>query len=94
VELTTATRSGNKKVTPINNLDTYQIDPSEFAHKCQLYLSVGTTSHPAPNRKSGTEVMVQGNHVAYAAKLLLEEYKIPKKYIKGVENAGKPKKKK
>ena len=38
--------------------------------------------------------MVQGNHVAYAAKLLLEEYKIPKKYIKGVENAGKPKKKK
>jgi len=94
VELTTATRSGNKKVTLINNLDTYQIDPSEFAHKCQLYLSVGTTSHPAPNRKSGTEVMVQGNHVAYAAKLLLEEYKIPKKYIKGVENAGKPKKKK
>ena len=32
--------------------------------------------------------------MAYAAKLLLEEYKIPKKYIKGVENAGKPKKKK
>lgn len=94
VELTTATRSGNKKVTLVNNLDTYQIDPSEFGHKCQLYLSVGTTSHPAPNRKSGTEVMIQGNHVAYAAKLLIEEYKIPKKYIKGVENAGKPKKKK
>eukprot|EP00090_Calanus_glacialis_P008779 TRINITY_DN17125_c0_g1_i2.p1 TRINITY_DN17125_c0_g1~~TRINITY_DN17125_c0_g1_i2.p1 ORF type:complete len:597 (-),score=222.65 TRINITY_DN17125_c0_g1_i2:88-1878(-) len=94
VELTTATRSGNKKVTLVNNLDTYQIDPSEFAHKCQVYLSVGTTSHPAPNRKSGTEVMIQGNHVAYAAKLLLEEYKINKKYIKGVENAGKPKKKK
>jgi len=94
VELTTATRSGNKKVTLVNNLDTYQIDPVEFAHKCQVYLSVGTTTHPAPNRKSGTEVMIQGNHVAYAAKLLLEEYKINKKYIKGVENAGKPKKKK
>jgi len=94
VELTTATRSGNKKVTLINNLDTYQIDPVEFAHKCQVYLSVGTTSHPAPNRKSGTEVMIQGNHVGYAAKLLLEEYKIPKKYVKGIENAGKPKKKK
>jgi len=94
VELTTATRSGNKKVTLVNNLDTYQIDPTEFAHKCQVYLSVGTTSHPAPNRKSGTEVMIQGNHVAYAVKLLLEEYKINKKYIKGVENAGKPKKKK
>jgi len=56
VELTTATRSGNKKVTLVNNLDTYQIEPAEFGHKCQLYLSVGTTSHPAPNRKSGTEV--------------------------------------
>ena len=111
VELTTATRSGNKKVTLINNLDTYQIDPVEFAHKCQVYLSVGTTTHPAPNRKSGTEVnitifisinfqtfpwqvMIQGNHVAYAVKLLLEEYKINKKYVKGIENAGKPKKKK
>jgi len=94
VELTTATRSGNKKVTLVNNLDTYQIDPVEFAHKCQVYLSVGTTTHPAPNRKSGTEVMIQGNHVAYAAKLLLEEYKINKKYVKGIENAGKPKKKK
>ena len=40
------------------------------------------------------QVMIQGNHVAYAVKLLLEEYKINKKYIKGVENAGKPKKKK
>jgi len=94
VELTTATRSGNKKVTLVNNLDTYQIDPVEFAHKCQVYLSVGTTTHPAPNRKSGTEVMIQGNHVAYAVKLLLEEYKINKKYVKGIENAGKPKKKK
>ena len=40
------------------------------------------------------QVMIQGNHVAYAVKLLLEEYKINKKYIKGVENVGKPKKKK
>ena len=40
------------------------------------------------------QVMIQGNHVAYAAKLLLEEYKINKKYIKGVENVVKPKKKK
>jgi len=93
VELTVATRSGNKKVTLINNLDTYQIDPSEFAHKCQLYLSVGTSYHPAPNRKSGTEVLIQGNHIPYAAKLLFEEYKIPKKYVKGCENIKSKKKK-
>jgi len=93
VELTVATRSGNKKVTLINNLDTYKIDPSEFAHKCQLYLSVGTSYHPAPNRKSGTEVLIQGNHIPYAAKLLFEEYKIPKKYVKGCDNIKSKKKK-
>ena len=32
--------------------------------------------------------MIQGNHVAFAVKLLLEEYKINKKYVKGIENAG------
>ncbi len=35
-----------------------------------MYLSVGTSHHPAPNRKSGTEVLIQGNHIPYAAKLL------------------------
>ena len=74
VELTTATRSGNKKVTLVNNLETYHIDPLQFAHKCQVNppdidfiihylcqvgLSVGTSQHPAPHRKSGTEVVIQ-----------------------------------
>ena len=36
----------------------------------------------------------QGNHVAFAVTLLLEEYQVPKKYIKGLENAVKPKKQK
>ena len=38
--------------------------------------------------------LTQGNHVAFAATLLLEEYQVPKKYIKGIENAVKPKKQK
>merc|ERR1719187_219119 len=36
VELSTATRSGNKKITLVNNLDVYKIDPAEFSHKCQV----------------------------------------------------------
>ena len=40
VELTTATRSGNKKVTLVNNLETYHIDPVQFAHKCQVVCSL------------------------------------------------------
>ena len=70
-----------------------QIDPPEFAHKCQVYLSVGTSHHPAPNRKSGTEVLIQGNHIPYAAKLLFEDYKIPKKYVKGHDSVKTKKKK-
>ena len=77
----------------MNALHWLQIDPTEFAHKCQVYLSVGTSHHPAPNRKSGTEVLIQGNHIPYATKLLLEEYKIPKKYVKGIENTKSKKKK-
>ena len=42
VELTTATRSGNKKVTLVNNLETYHIDPVQFAHKCQVVLFAGS----------------------------------------------------
>jgi len=92
VELSTATRSGNKKITLVNNLDVYKIDPAEFSHKCQVGVAASTSFYPAPNRKSGTEVMIQGNQVDFANKLLLEEYRIPKKYIKGVENAPKKKK--
>ena len=38
MELGTATRSGNKKVTLVNNLETYHIDPAQFGHKCQVRL--------------------------------------------------------
>jgi translation initiation factor 2D len=38
------------------------------------------------------EVLIQGNQVSFVGKLLVETYKIPKKYIKGLELAVKPKK--
>jgi len=94
VELTTASRSGNKKITLIYNLETYGIDPQEFAHKCQVGVAASTAVNPAVNRKSGNEVLIQGNQIAFATNLLLEYYKIPRKYIKGTEQAPKPKKKK
>jgi translation initiation factor 1 (eIF-1/SUI1) len=36
IELTVGTRSGNKKVTLVHNLDVFNIDLQEFAHKCQV----------------------------------------------------------
>ena len=52
---------------------------------------MGTSHDPAPNRKSGTEVLIQGNHMAYAAKLLQNYYRIPKKYVKIFEVKSKKK---
>jgi hypothetical protein len=38
------------------------------------------------------EVLIQGNQIAFAGRLLTETYKIHKKYIRGLELAVKPKK--
>ena len=92
IEMTVGSRSGNKKVTLIHNLDVFGIKPQEFAHKCQVGVAASSTIHEAPNKKKSNgspviEVLVQGNQVAFAGKLLMEVYKIPKKYIRGLELA-------
>ncbi|XP_037086820.1 eukaryotic translation initiation factor 2D-like [Pollicipes pollicipes] len=90
VELNTATRSGNKKITMVLNLPAFGIDPAEFAHRCQVGVAASTSVGEAPNRPPGTsQVMVQGNQIRFIGKLLQEDYKVPKKYIKGLEKAPK-----
>lgn len=90
VELTTATRSGNKKITMVLNLPVFGIDPVEFAHLCQVGVAASTSVGEAPNRPPGTsQVMVQGNQIRFIGKLLQDDFKVPKKYIKGLEKAPK-----
>lgn len=92
ITLTTATRSGNKKVTLIHNLEPFRINPTELARKCQVGVAASTSVHEAPNKKNGSvEVLVQGNQTVFVSKLLLTEYKVPRKYIKGIEEAKKKK---
>ena len=96
IEMTLGNRSGNKKVTLIHNLDVFGINLQEFAHKCQVGVAASSTINEAPNKKKSNgssvmEVLVQGNQVAYAGKLLTEFYKIHKKYIRGLELADKKK---
>jgi len=96
VEMILGTRSGNKKVTLIHNLDIYGIDMNEFAHKCQDGVAASTTIHEASNKKRAgghpvMEVLIQGNQVAFVSKLLIDEYKLPRKYIRGTELAAKKK---
>jgi len=90
VEMNTATRSGNKKITTVINLPVFGIDPAEFAHRCQVGVAASTSVGEAPNRPPGTsQVLVQGNQVRFIAKLLQEDFHVPKKYIKGLEKAPK-----
>ncbi|TRY72572.1 hypothetical protein TCAL_00197 [Tigriopus californicus] len=92
IEITTATRSGNKKVTLVHRLELFRISPKEFAQKLQVGVAASTSVHEAPNQKPGAvEVLVQGNQTSFISKLLLQEYKIPRKYVKEQEVVKKKK---
>uniref|UniRef100_A0A1B6CUD5 Uncharacterized protein n=1 Tax=Clastoptera arizonana TaxID=38151 RepID=A0A1B6CUD5_9HEMI len=91
INITVGTRSGNKKVTMIDNLDFYGINVQEFSKECQHGVAASTTINVLPHLKS-PQVQVQGNQVLFIGKLLMDKYSIPKKYIRGLENAPKKKK--
>lgn len=93
IEITISQRAANKQVTLINNLETFGIDPHSLAHTLQIGVAASASVNPVPNKKEGMQVLVQGNQVLFLAKLLLDEYKIPLKFIRGLENAPKKKKK-
>jgi len=90
----TAKRMGNKKVTLIDSLEEYGIDPAVFAHQVQVGVSVSTSVAPSPTRKSGMQVTVQGNQITFITNLLTEKYKLPKKWMQGLDKAPKTGKKK
>lgn len=85
------TRSGNKKVTLIDNLELYGIRMSEFAKECQHGVAASTSVAKVPGKKYD-QLLVQGNQILFIYSLLVDKYKIPKRYIKGLENAPKVKK--
>lgn len=90
IEISTAIRSGNKKVTHVLNLPVFGIDPHEFAHRCQVGVGASTSVGDAAHRTSGTvQLMVQGNQVRFVGQLLQEQYCIPKRFISGLDKASK-----
>ncbi|XP_067137065.1 eukaryotic translation initiation factor 2D [Centruroides vittatus] len=90
IEINVEQRTGNKKVTLINYLDEFKIDAEKFAHEIQLGVAASTKVGESAGKK-GVQVLVQGNQVKYISKLLLDKYKIPKKYVKGYDVQGKKK---
>lgn len=91
ITISVSVRSGNKKVTLIDNLELFGINLNEFAKLCQHGVAASTSISRHPGKKSD-QLLVQGNQVLFVYDLLTEKYKIPKKYVKGLENAPKKKK--
>lgn len=93
IHITTATRTGNKKVTIISNLDLYGINIPEFAKAIKIGVAASTCMTEVPGYKS-EQLLVQGNQVKFVFDLLTQTYKIPRGNITGLEFAIKEKKKK
>ncbi|XP_050306581.1 eukaryotic translation initiation factor 2D [Anthonomus grandis grandis] len=90
--MSVSVRSGNKKVTIIDNLEVFGININEFAKECQHGVAASTSITPTPPGKKCDQLLVQGNQVVFVHNLLTDKYKIPKKYIRGLELAPKKRK--
>lgn len=91
IQMQLATRSGNKKVTLVNNLEAFGIRLAEFEKACKIGVAASTSVTKLANQK-GEQLLVQGNQIKFIQKLLTETYKIPAKNIVGGELAKKDKK--
>lgn len=90
IQITTATRMGNKKVTLITNLEAYGINVAEFSKACKIGVQASTSI----TKVSGTSInqfQIQGNHVRFVYTLLTDKYQIAKSNITGLEFAKKEK---
>ncbi|XP_068015731.1 eukaryotic translation initiation factor 2D [Melanerpes formicivorus] len=89
IDISIAQRSANKKVTIIKNLELYGLDPQAVANLLQQKVQASATIAPVPGAKDRLQVQIQGNQIHHLAKMLLEEYQLPRKYIQGLEKAPK-----
>ncbi|KAJ8923605.1 hypothetical protein NQ315_010184 [Exocentrus adspersus] len=91
ITISVGMRSGNKKVTLVDNLELYGVRLPDFAKECQHGVAASTSISRPPGKKSD-QLLIQGNQVIFVYQLLTEKYNVPKKYIQGLENAPKKKK--
>lgn len=84
-------KTGNKKVTIVDNLDYYNVNVKDFSHNCQVGAAASATINHPTNLKSA-QVQIQGSQAAFVKKLLADKYQIPAKYIRELDTGVKAKK--
>ena len=93
IQITTATRMGNKKVTLVSNLESFGINIESFSKACKIGVQASTAMTKVPGTNIN-QFQIQGNHVRFIYNLLTDTYKVPKNDITGLEYAKKEKSKK
>ncbi|ESO92608.1 hypothetical protein LOTGIDRAFT_233056 [Lottia gigantea] len=94
IKIDVVQRMGNKKVTLIDNVETFGIDPDKFAHLIQVKRACSTTVSPSIQKNKGLQILAQGNQVDFIRQLLIEKYKLPLRFVEGLEKGSNKKKKK
>ncbi|KAG8589265.1 hypothetical protein GDO81_006323 [Engystomops pustulosus] len=94
IDINVAQRASNKKVTMIKNLELYGLDPQSFASLLQQKVQASATCTPLPGAKDRVQVQIQGNQLPHIGRLLLDHFKIPRKYVNGLDLSTKSSKKK
>ncbi|XP_076847654.1 eukaryotic translation initiation factor 2D [Brachyhypopomus gauderio] len=94
IDISVASRGSNKKVTIIKNLEGFGLDPLVVAETLQHRVQASYVLHDVPGAKDRQLVQIQGSQVQHVGKLLIEQYRLPRKYIQGLDKAPKPGKKK
>ncbi|CAG9782342.1 unnamed protein product [Diatraea saccharalis] len=91
VTMTVATRAGNKKVTLVSNLEAFGFRLGQLTHEVQQQAAAAASVTRSPGSKHD-QLMLQGDQTHFIAKLLIEKYGLPKKYLEGADKALKKKK--
>ncbi|XP_005101830.1 eukaryotic translation initiation factor 2D [Aplysia californica] len=93
IKLDVAMRASQKKVTVVDNLEDYGIDVKVFSRLVQRSLACSCSVAPSEQKNKGPQVLIQGNQINFVANVLIDKYKIPRRYVTGLDNAPKQKKK-
>lgn len=94
IKMTLATRCGNKKVTLVDHLEMFGIRLTEFAQACKIGVASSTSiiRPDCPGNSNKGQILIQGNQIRFVHNILTTTYKIPPKFISGLELAKKDKK--
>ncbi|EJD75360.1 ligatin [Loa loa] len=77
-------RAGNKKVTLVNNLSIYGIDPKKFCREIQTGVATSAVIMNNAAECEGFQILVQGNQILFISNLLTK-YGVEKKHMRGLE---------